>query len=374
MAAVAGALLPQQEFAMAALITEPRALRAARTPHGPHMPRMPHTPPIPHLPSTTPTTCTPPVQRRPPVGLRALPPRLALLLGVAALAGCMTTGPKNDGPKSSGAAGGAAAVGADAKLNSCTQPVGTVRLFDGMTSASDPRVAPPPGTEALFQLAAALKSLSFNNRRNEPGRENVSLEALRLLIQQSNCFVIVDRGAAEMAANDEKGRARHGSEMRDNANMGAGQEVAADFVMRSAVLKLEDTGGTGLTSGGLLGSVLGGVGMRRSEQAAQVQLVISDLRSKVQVAVAQGEASSSDTKLAVNVLGRAGMLLGGAGVSSESKTSGSTLLMQAFADAYNKLVPALTNYKAQTVQGTLGGGGTLRVQGAPKPPAPAPQP
>lgn len=314
--------------------------------------------------------------------MRRLPPRPArrasmlplLLIGAATLSGCMTTGPKNDGPKASGAAGGAAAVGADAKLNTCAQPVGTVRLYDGMTSASDPRVAPPPGTEALFQLAAALKSLSFNNRRNEAGRENISLEALRLLIQQSNCFVIVDRGAAEMAANDEKGRARYGNEMRDNANMGAGQEVAADFVMRSVVLKLEDTGGTGLTSGGLLGGVLGGVGLRRSEQAAQVQLVISDLRSKVQVAVAQGEASSADTKLALNVLGRAGALLGGAGVSSESKTSGSTLLMQAFADAYNKLVPALTHYKAQTVKGTLGGGGALRVQGAPQPPGPAPQP
>lgn len=294
-------------------------------------------------------------------------PRLTLLLGAAALGGCMATAPKNEGPRSTGAAGGATTVGGDSTLQTCAEPVGTVRLFDGMTSASDPRVAPPPGTEGLFQLVAALQSLSFRNRQPDAGRENISLEALRLLIQQSNCFLIVDRGAAEMAANDERGRARVGNEMRDNANMGPGQEVAADFVMRSAVLKLENTGGSGLTSGGLLGSVLGGVGLRRNNQEAQVQLVVSDLRSKVQVAVAQGEASSSDTKLAVNVLGRAGMLLGGAGVSSESKTSGSTLLMQAFADAYNKLVPALTNYKTQTVRGGLGGGGTLRVQGAPTP-------
>jgi hypothetical protein len=172
---------------------------------------------------------------------------------------------------------------------------------------------------------------------------------------------------------DEKGRARVGNEMRDNANMGPGQEVAADFVLRSAVLRLDNTGGSGITGGGgmfgggLVGAALGSVGVRRSNQEAQVQLVVSDLRSKVQVAVAQGVASSSDTKLAVNVLGLAGRALGGAGISNEEKTSASTLLMQAFADAYNKLVPALTNYKAQNVQGGMGGGGTLRVQGAPQP-------
>jgi hypothetical protein len=156
--------------------------------------------------------------------------------------------------------------------------------------------------------------------------------------------------------------------------MGPGQEVAADFVLRSAVLRMENTGSSGARGGGLLGSVIGGIGLKRSDSQAQVQLTVSDLRSKVQVAVAQGEASSSDTSLAVNVLGKAGMLLGAGGVSSEQKTSSTTLLMQAFADAYNKLVPALTNYKTQTVRGGLGGGGTLRVQGAPKAPARAPQP
>jgi len=92
--------------------------------------------------------------------------------------------------------------------------------------------------------------------------------------------------------------------------------------------------------------------------------VLSDIRSKVQVAVAQGNGSGSNTSLAVGVLGAAGKVLGGGGVKSESKTDPSTVLLQAFADAYNKLVPALKNYKTQTVKGGLGTGGTLRVQGA----------
>jgi hypothetical protein len=51
-------------------------------------------------------------------------------------------------------------------------------------------------------------------------------------------------------------------------------------------------------------------------------------------------------------------------VKSDSKTSGSEILLQAFADAYNKMVPALQNYKSQQVRGGAGTGGTLRVQGS----------
>jgi hypothetical protein len=232
-----------------------------------------------------------------------------------------------------GAAGGSTAVGADSSLQTCTEPVGTVRLQDGMASAA-------PGA-----------------------RVEGSLDALRLLIQQSNCFVIVDRGWVESAANQEKQRARTSNEIRDDANMGQGQEVAADFVLRSSVISMGTKGSHDVNLGFLKKiASTGSVGMSTTE--AKVQLVLADIRSKVQIAVAQGDGSGSNTRLATNVLGGSNKMLGGIGVRSESITPGTEILLQAFASAYNKIVPAVQNYKAQQVKGGLGAGGTLRVQGS----------
>ena len=80
--------------------------------------------------------------------------------------------------------------------------------------------------------------------------------------------------------------------------------------------------------------------------------------------MAQGQGSGSNTSLATGVLGRIGGAFGGAQAKTESNTSASKILLQAYADAYNKLIPALKNYKTQTVKGGLGAGGTLSVQGS----------
>jgi hypothetical protein len=54
-------------------------------------------------------------------------------------------------------------------------------------------------------------------------------------------------------------------------------------------------------------------------------------------------------------------LAGGAG--GFSKTPEGKVLTAAFADSYNQMVRALRNYQAQTVEGGLGTGGSLGVQG-----------
>ena len=55
--------------------------------------------------------------------------------------------------------------------------------------------------------------------------------------------------------------------------------------------------------------------------------------------------------------------MGALGGSAYSKTDEGKLISSAFFDAYNKLVVSLRQYKAQTVKGGLGQGGTLGVQG-----------
>jgi len=272
-----------------------------------------------------------------------------------------------DPPAVTGAAGGGTSVGGDAQLQTCAEPTGTIRLQDGMGRTNDTQAAQnPEGVNPnLIALSNLVRSLPGNSERPATPADSgpASLDALRLLIQQSNCFVIVDRGGAETAATEEKRRSRTGNEMRDDSNMGPGQEVAADFVLRSSVISLgvEEKRGINL---GFLSRIAGAGGANQSTTKAKVQLVLSDVRSKVQLGVAQGEGSGSNTAMAANVLGATGRMLGGVGVNSESKTSDSTVLLQAFADAFNKLVPAVRNYKAQVVRGGLGAGGTLGVQGA----------
>lgn len=290
---------------------------------------------------------------------------LAASMLALVFSGCAST-TNTSAPASTGAVGGSTAVGADASLQTCAAPVGTVRLQDGNAPAASQRAAQPTNEVAanIVSVLNALPSWATNRPQSSGAPEGgASLDSMRLLIQQSNCFVIVDRGASENAADDEKMRSRVGNEMRDNANLGPGQEVAADYVLRSTVISLETTGSRGINVGALT-KFLGTASVGQSVTEAKVQLVLSDVRSKVQVSAAQGQGSGSNTNLASNVLGRVGAGFGGVGIKSESKTSGTTVLLQALADAYNKMVPAVQNYKAQMVKGGLGGGGTLSVQGS----------
>lgn len=291
--------------------------------------------------------------------------RLALLslAGAAVLAGCASA-PPSSAPASTGAAGGATAVGADAKLQVCERPVGTVRLQDGLKSADTnaSQTAANANIESVRLLLRDVGSL-FGTKKEGPDVAG-ALESMRLLIQQSNCFLIVDRGLAEEASSDEKRRARTGSEVRDNSDMGRGQEVAADFVLRGTVIGIEQKS-SGFNMGSLLpGRLAGAVDTRSAVSDAKVQLVLSDVRSKIQVAVAQGAGSAANTRMALNVLGFARRGAGAGGFSSEEKTSTQTIILQAFADAYNQMVPAVRGYSAQAVRGGLGTGGTLGVQGS----------
>lgn len=281
------------------------------------------------------------------------------------LAGCASQPTAPPPPASTGAAGGTLAVGADASLQTCSEPVGTVRLQDGNAPANTARANEPAQNATIQSMRLFLQDLKdFNPKGGGQASQGFSIESLRLLIQQSNCLVIVDRGVAEGATHDEKSRTRNSAEVRDGANMGRGQEVAADFVLRSMVLSLGEEKSSGFNVAGLIPfAAAAGVRSGTTTKAASVQLVLSDVRANLQLAAAQGAGSGSNTGLAVGVLGRLPGGVGGGGMNSGTKTQDSTILLQAFADAYNKLVPALRNYKEQSVRGGLGAGGTLRVQG-----------
>ena len=93
-------------------------------------------------------------------------------------------------------------------------------------------------------------------------------------------------------------------------------------------------------------------------------LTLVDNRSGVQVSSSTGNASNTDW-------GGFGTLFGGsagASIGGYSNTSQGKVVSAAFVDAYNQMVRALRNYKAQAIKGQgLGGGGRLSVDGSAAP-------
>ncbi len=88
-------------------------------------------------------------------------------------------------------------------------------------------------------------------------------------------------------------------------------------------------------------------------------LTLVDIRSTVRLAAAEGHSKDTSFNIAGFGIGSGGGLAG----SAYSNTDEGKLVSAAFYDAYNKMVVALRQYKAQTVEGGLGEGGKLGVQG-----------
>jgi curli biogenesis system outer membrane secretion channel CsgG len=160
---------------------------------------------------------------------------------------------------------------------------------------------------------------------------------IRMMVQQSNCFIVVERGLGMQNVMQERELAKSG-ELRAGSNMGGGQMVSADFVLTPNVIFSENNaGGLGGAVGGvlsrknpLLGAVAGGLKFKE----AQTSMLLADSRSGVQVAAAEGSTRKADLKLGGALFGGyAGGALGGYGNTNEGKIIAAALL-----DNYNKVV------------------------------------
>jgi curli biogenesis system outer membrane secretion channel CsgG len=241
-----------------------------------------------------------------------------------------------------GAAGGAAAEGASNQLERCAESLGTVAVVEDQ------------GAAWYGYLYSHYKLGS-------------TVPVLRMMIQQSNCFVVVERGRAMGNVMQERALERSG-EMRQGSGFGKGQMVAADYtVSPSITFSQKDTSGVGGALGGLMGStgrrVFGAIAGGLKSNEASTTLILVDNRSSVQLAAAEGSAQNWDFNIAGGLLGS----VAGGGAGGYTNTPEGKILTAAFMDSYNKLVRAVRNYRAQTVQGGLGTGGRLGVQGGQTP-------
>lgn len=167
---------------------------------------------------------------------------------------------------------------------------------------------------------------------------------IRMMIQQSNCFIVVERGQGMNNMMQERALMEAG-QLRENSNVGGGQIVSADFLLRPEVVFSDsDAGALGAGVGAALGGVFGPAGdligglvggLRFKE--AQTSMLVSDARSGVQVASATGSSKKADLALGGLLIGgSAGAGLGGYGSTDEGK-----IIVASLMDNYNHIVRAV---------------------------------
>lgn len=250
--------------------------------------------------------------------------RAVAVMGLAAAvaaAGCSTAPTLGgDDPVTAGAAGGERSVEAAEQLQRCSEPLGTLALTDS---------------------------------------GDAYVPIVRMIVQQSNCFIVVERGRAYNNVDFERQLKQSGLTRNAPAQeQTQGTLLAADYTLVPSVTFAEPSGfalTTGL--GGLFGS-----GLNKVDTSAQVQtlgasttLLLLDNASGAQIVAAQGSAKNYNLGAGVGVLG--GLI---AGVNAYAATPQGKIVAAAFLDAYNRLVLAARQYTPQKAVGAVGQGGKLK--------------
>jgi len=255
---------------------------------------------------------------------------LGLALG---LAGCVTQG--TQGTAVSGSAAGGSSADANVNLERCSETLGTLAIDDGREAAwwSD------------FGYRTGVTTI-------EP--------MIRLMVQQSNCFVITSIGNVRTDSRLSRitDKQRTSGEYRAGSKQHKGQRVAADYYLEPSII-IDDApiGRAGGIVGGLLGGTAGAVAGGFSARNSVVTLTLFDIRSSIQLAASEGSSTSTNYGAALAALGGGG----GAAFGGLKNTPEGKATIAAFMDAYNGMVRSLRHYKAQDVDGGLGTGGTLKV-------------
>jgi hypothetical protein len=237
--------------------------------------------------------------------------------------------------------GGASGPAGDAtKVEKCDAPKGTLAVV-----------------EPQDQMLQSLQTMGLGSPSG----------MIRLIIQQSNCFQIVERGAAMQNMMQERALAA-GGQMQGGQNIGQGQMVAADFIVTPAVVfSNPNAGGVGGGIGGLLGGMggrLGAIGAIAGGlkfKEAQTSMVMADARSGIQVAAAQGSAQKTDFNIGAALFGGgAGAALGGYTSTAEGK-----IVAASFLDNWNNIVTAVRS-NPSLIQATAGPASRANAAGSVK--------
>ena len=205
------------------------------------------------------------------------------------------------------------------------------------------------GTQDIPHCTHVLGTIAIIEPDNQWWREmNLgSPEAiLKVFVQESGCFRMVNRGAGLQSRAMERALADQG-ELQKGSNLGRGQVKAADYFLQPDIVTANRNsggGGVGALAGGLLGhgllgAVAGGIDVKKKE--VNVTLTIVNARTTEEEALTQGYARKSDISFGA---GGGGGWWGGfaaAGGGGYQNTEIGQVIVLAYLDAYTKLVTQL---------------------------------
>lgn len=211
---------------------------------------------------------------------------------------------------------GGASKNATKSLEKCEKPLGTIAVVQPQD----------------FMMQAL-------NKYGLPAPSNL----LRLMIQQSKCFQVVERGIGMQNMMQER-KLEQSGQLQQNSNVGGSQMVTADFLMTPEVNFSEGKSGGAATMGafgslfGPIGMVAGAIASNLKFQQASTTLLVSDARSGVQVAAASGSAEKTDFQV--------GGILGAAGLGAYGNTPEGQVVAAAMLNNYNEIVVAIRELKS----------------------------
>jgi hypothetical protein len=197
------------------------------------------------------------------------------------------------------------------------------------------------GAPQLVQCAAPVGTIALVESQI-PGLAQLGLSSpvplIRLMAAQSHCFTVVERGQALTRMNEERQLAQSGV-LQQGSNIGQGQMVAADYLITPNVVFSErDAGGAGSALGaivpGLWGTAASAVAAGVRFREAQALLAVTDTRSGVQTAIAEGRAKASDLGGGLGL----GSIAGFGALGGYSNTNQGKVIAGAFLHSFNQLV------------------------------------
>jgi curli biogenesis system outer membrane secretion channel CsgG len=168
---------------------------------------------------------------------------------------------------------------------------------------------------------------------------------LRIFVQKSGCFTLVNRGRSLQSSAMERALADQG-ELQGGSNIGKGQIKAADYFLQPDIVSTNNNsggsalggvlGGVGGLFGRGIGAVAGGLNIKKGE--ANVTLSIVNSRTTVEEAMTEGYSRKSDVRFGGGGGGFFGGTFGAAGGGGYQNTQIGQIIVLAYLDAYTKLV------------------------------------
>jgi len=240
--------------------------------------------------------------------------------------------------------------------------VAAAALLSGTAAAADPssgRKDQVKGEAEIPHCARPLGTLALVPPDTQWWRElnlGTPEAIIKVFVQQSGCFTMVNRDRAMQSRNMERALADSG-ELQQGSNMGKGQVKAADFFLQPDIVtanKNSGGGGAGAAIGGVLGhfggwagavgAVAGGINVKKGE--ANVTLSLVNART-TEESLTEGYARKTDISWGAG--GGAGWWGGfaAAGGYGYQDTAIGQVIVLAYLDAYKKLVAQLGGIPSQ---------------------------